>query len=413
MTKFTLIENPAAVPPLASDRNVQAFTVRRPERNASPLADVEVLLARYVAYPSEHARVAHCLWVQHAHAIAAFESTPRIAFLSAEPASGKTRALEVTELLVPRPVPAVNVTPAYLFRKVGDGPITPTVLFDEIDTIFGPKARNNEEIRGLLNAGHRRGAVAGRCVIRGKNIETEDIPAFCAVAIAGIGDIPDTIASRSIIIHMRRRAHHESVRPFRRRACTIEAEPLRESLAHWAAENLAPLADARPEMPAGVQDRDADVWEPLLAIADAAGGQWPQRAREAAVALVAASKENPPSPGIRLLADLRVVFAEADAMATVSILSALVALDESPWADIRGKALDDRGLAFRLKKYGVRPKVLRIGESTPRGYARADFHDAWSRYLPSSQANETSATSAANCPEDSLLANDFGQIHEG
>ena len=133
-----------------------------------------------------------------------WESTPRLAFLSAEPASGKTRALEITELLVPNPVVAVNVSPAYLFRKVGSEQGV-TLLYDEIDTVFGPKARENEELRGLLNAGHRKGAVAGRCVVRGKNIETEEIPAYAAVAMAGLGWLPDTILSRSVIIRMRRR----------------------------------------------------------------------------------------------------------------------------------------------------------------------------------------------------------------
>lgn len=113
----------------------------------------------------------------------AWESTPRIAFLSPEPGSGKSRSLEVSELLVPRPVEAVNVTPAYLFRKVGSDDGRPTVLYDEIDTVFGPRAKDNEEIRGLLNAGHRRGAVAGRCVVRGKIVMTEEIPAYCAVAL--------------------------------------------------------------------------------------------------------------------------------------------------------------------------------------------------------------------------------------
>ena len=132
----------------------------------SLLDDVHAFLGRFVAYPSEAAHVAHTLWIAHTHLMDAWESTPRIAFLSPEPGSGKTRALEVTELLVPSPVEAVNVTPAYLFRKVGDQKGAPTILFDEIDTVFGPKAKDNEEIRGLLNAGHRRGAVAGRCVVR-------------------------------------------------------------------------------------------------------------------------------------------------------------------------------------------------------------------------------------------------------
>ena len=123
---------------------------------------------------------------RHTHLMSAWEPTPRLAFLSPEPGSGKTRALEITQLLVPNPVEAVNVTPSYLFRKVGGEEGMPTILFDEIDTVFGPKAKENEEIRAQLNAGHRRGAVAGRCAIRGKAVMTEEIPAYCAVALAGL-----------------------------------------------------------------------------------------------------------------------------------------------------------------------------------------------------------------------------------
>jgi hypothetical protein len=140
-------------------------------------AKVYDFLGRFVAYPSERAHVAHVLWIAHAHCMDAWESTPRLAALSPEPASGKTRLLEISALLVPNPVEAINVTPAYLFRKVGGEDGLPTILFDEIDTVFGPKAKENEEIRALLNAGHRRGAMTGRCVVKGNTIETEDIPA--------------------------------------------------------------------------------------------------------------------------------------------------------------------------------------------------------------------------------------------
>ena len=194
---------------------------------AELLADVYALLGRFVAYPSDHAHVAHTLWLAHAHAMEAWDSTPRIAFLSPEPGSGKTRALEVSEILVPNPVEAVNVTPAYLFRKVGAEEGPPTILYDEIDTVFGPKAKDNEEIRGLLNAGHRRGAVAGRCVVRGKIVETEELPAYCAVALAGLGWLPDTLMSRAIVIRMRRRAPTETIEPYRRRDEIDEGHELR------------------------------------------------------------------------------------------------------------------------------------------------------------------------------------------
>ncbi len=167
--------------------------------NGADLLDgVEEFLARFVAYPSEAARIAHTLWIAHCWFMDPWESTPRIAFLSPEPGVGKSRALEVTEPLVPRPVHAVNTTPAYLFRKVSDEAGPPTILYDEIDTVFGPKAKDNEDVRGMLNAGHRRGAVAGRCVVKGKTVETEELPAYCAVALAGLDDLPDTIITRSV-----------------------------------------------------------------------------------------------------------------------------------------------------------------------------------------------------------------------
>jgi hypothetical protein len=355
------------------------------------LLDVESFLVRFVIYPSAHTKVAHVLWIAHTHLMEVWDSTPRIAFLSPEPASGKSRALEVSELLVPSPVEAVNVTVAYLFRKVGDQ--GSTILFDEIDTIFGPKAKENEDIRGLLNAGHRRGAVTGRCVVRGNAIETVEVPAYCALALAGLGWLPDTIMSRSVIVRMRRRKPNEKVTPFRRRTEVKAGHALRDRLAGWA-RSLGTIDLDAIDMPAGVEDRNADVWEALFAVADKARGDWPSRAREAAEALIKEVQETEPSLGIRLLADVRIVFGSHDEMTTESLLRSLHTLPEAPWNDLRGKPINDRGLALQLRKYGIRPKVIRVGDSTPRGYRREDFHDAWETYLPSPLSSEGSATSA-------------------
>lgn len=357
------------------------------------LADVYRFVGRFVAYPTEHAHVAHVLWVAHAHLMDRWDSTPRIAFLSPEPASGKSRALEVTSPLVPRAVMAVNTSPAYLFRKVADEAGRPTILYDEIDTVFGPKAKDNEEIRGLLNAGHRKGAVAGRCVVRGNQVFTEEIPAYCAVALAGLGGLPDTILSRAVIVRMRRRAKTEHVEPYRPRLNEPEGLRIGDRLAAWCASIQVSIQ--WPVIPAAVQDRDADIWEALLAIADAAGGDWPDRARVAAVALVTESKQTSPSLGVRLLADLHRVFANNDVLSTDFILKALVAIEESPWGDLRGKPLDSRGLSHRLGQYQIKPVTVRIGDSTPKGYRRTDLHDSWNRYLPSvAPESATSATRA-------------------
>jgi hypothetical protein len=358
------------------------------------LRKVYDFLGRFIAYPSEHAHVAHALWIVHAHLMDAWESTPRIAFLSAEPASGKSRALEATELLVPNPVAAVNVSPAYLFRKVGceEGA---TILFDEIDTVFGPKAKENEELRGLLNAGHRRGAVAGRCVVKGKEIMTEEIPAYAAVALAGLGWLPDTILTRSVVIRMRRRHEGEHVEPFRRRIHGAQGHDIHNLVDVWARAIESSIT--WPNLPPEIQDRDADVWEPLIAVADAVGGTWPKRSREAAVAIVAESKDREPSLGIRLLADVRTVFGDSVKMTSKAILAALHAMDEAPWKDLKGKPLDERGLANRLRQYSVKPKSIPVGEARPRGYVRADLYDAWVRYLPPIAAKSaTSATSTTS-----------------
>jgi hypothetical protein len=204
--------------------------------------------------------------------------------------------------------------------------------------------------------------------------------------------MPDTLLSRSVIIRMRRRHSGERVEPYRHRVHSHEGHRLRDALAAWAAGEVDELAEAYPNMPEGVQDRDADVWEPLLAVADCIGGEWPKKAREAAVSLVSDAKEAEPSLGVRLLADCNTVFGGADAMFTNVILKALHDLPEAPWNDLKGKALNDRGLALRLRQYGIKSKQVRIGDITRKGYERADFIDVWKRYLPSPPPSDTSET---------------------
>jgi hypothetical protein len=368
------------------------------------LCDIESFLSRFVAYPCEHARVAHVLWIAHTHLMDAWDSTPRIAFLSPEPSSGKSRALEVSELLVPRPIEAINVTPAYLFRKVADEDGRPTILYDEIDTVFGPKARENEEIRGLLNAGHRKHSMAGRCVVRGKQVFTEEIPAYCAVALAGLGNLPDTIIRRSVVIRMRRRSSSELIEPYRRRQCYAEGVKLRGRLAAWAESIESTVTKQWPEMPETVRDRDADVWEALLAVANAAGGNWPQRANVAAVTIVTLSQQSTPSLGIQLLADLRKIFGDREGLHRDTVLRELIDLDESPWRDIRGKQIDSRELSRILRKYEIKQVSVREDSVNAKGYRRSDLADVWDRYLPcvlpdesgTSDTNDTNAAEANN-----------------
>jgi hypothetical protein len=358
------------------------------------LDEVEAFLSRFVAYPTEAARVAHVLWIAHTHMMAAWFTTPRLAFMSAEKESGKTRALEVTEQLVPSAILSVDASPAYIIRRVAEGEAT--ILYDEIDALYG-SARLQEasvDVTKILNGGYRRGAKVHRCVMIGKRVETEELPSFAPVAMAGLKTLPDTLASRSIIIRMRRRASDEHVEQFRLRRIKPEADGIRERLAQWC-EAIAENVEDEPEMPDSIIDRAAECWEPLFSVADAAGCDWPKRARSAALALLSDSRDETSTPGIELLAHVREAFGDDDKLFTATLLERLHERDESPWKDIRGKPLDDRGLSARLRKYAIKSRDVRIGGQVRKGYVRDDFYDSWNRYLgPTGDLSATSATSA-------------------
>lgn len=359
------------------------FNFVRPEQlpeGAELLDAVRTFLARFVAFPSGHALTAVTLWTVHTHLMAAWENTPRLALLSPEPGSGKTRVLEVLELLTPHPMHVLNVSPAAIFRTIEKA--RPTLLLDEVDTVFTRNGKDDEhqDLRGLLNSGYRSGATIPRC--SGPLHEVRLFPTFCAVALAGLGDLPDTLMTRSVIVRMRRRAPGEHVEPFRRRLHGGEGEDLRKQLAAWSKAIVDEVTDVYPDLPTGITDRPADVWEPLLAVADAAGEQWPTLAREACVALVkAAQSTDSGSLGVRLLADLKQVFGDAAHLFTETILDGLHKMPEAPWDDLKGKPLDARGLANRLKSYGVASKKVRVGETTKQGYTAEDLHDPWQRYV--------------------------------
>lgn len=244
------------------------------------------------------------LWILHTHAFEASETTPYMSLSSAEKRSGKTRLLEVLELLVRSALPAANISTAAVFRVIEDR--QPTLLLDEIDAIFTPKT-DKEELRGILNAGYRQGAVVYR--MGGAKMTTlEPFSVFCPKVFAGIGELPDTIRDRSVGIRLERRTRDEQIERFRRRDVEEQAEPLRQSCESLASHHLATLTYARPVLPDELDDRAQDCWEPLLAIADLAGGDWPVRARAAAIQLSTGQEREDESMGAKLLKDIHAVF---------------------------------------------------------------------------------------------------------
>ncbi|HTF32185.1 MAG TPA: DUF3631 domain-containing protein [Myxococcota bacterium] len=366
----------------------------------APLLDrVVSVLRRYVVFQKAEHAVAIALWVAHTFIFEQFDSTPYLAITSAEKRSGKTRLLDVLEAIVARAWRSVMPSEAVVYRKISQD--KPTLMLDEVDAIYGPKAREHEGLRALLNAGYRRGTTVPRCVGKSADLELRDFEVYCPKALAGIGTLPDTIADRAIPIRLERRSRGEQVARFRQRDGTEECAPIMADLAAWAGS--VDFSLAHPEIPEELGDRAADFWEPLLAIADAAGAAWPEQARSAARKLHAEQEESEASVGVRLLADIWGVFnaQDEDTIFTEDLLEALNGLEDASWGDFRGRQLTAQGLSRLLKPYAIKPSTVRIGEETKKGYTRAQFQLAWDRYAPSSSSQSCSYPSQRHSPEDS------------
>jgi hypothetical protein len=357
--------------------------------DAELLDALHAALVRYVIFPSPEAADAVALWIAVTHTLPAFQHAPRLAINSPEKRCGKSRLLDVVAGTCHRPLMSVNATVAAIFRSIGDEH-PPTLLVDEADTMFGTKkvAEQNEDFRGLLNAGHQRGRPALRCV--GPNQTPTEFPSFAMAALAGIGGLPDTITDRAVNITMRRRRADEHVAQFRTRRDGPILAALQERLAEWSRSSMFQLGEAAPTMP--VEDRAADTWEPLVAVADLVGGRWPERARAACIQLTgetdAADEEG--SLNTRLLSDVRATFSSrmASFLSSAELVTALKRVEESPWDDFDFNA---RKLALRLNHFGIKPE--HNAAKTVRGYRLDKLHDAFTRYLRPevSNASDTDA----------------------
>ncbi|WP_412516485.1 DUF3631 domain-containing protein [Actinomadura madurae] len=366
----------------------------RPPINGAELLDaVREALTRYVVLPSPQAADAVTLWIAATHAQPAWPHAPRLVIRGPEKRCGKSRLLDVTEATCHVPFITVNSSPAAVYRSITDDP--PTLLVDEADTIFGPKAEGNEDLRGLLNAGHQRNRPAKRYDANANRVES--IPTFAMAALAGIGAMPDTIEDRAVIIRMRRRAPGETVAPFRYKRDRPPLRQLATDLAAWLRADLASLEAAEPAMP--VEDRAADTWEPLVAVADHAGGHWPERARAAVLALTAEADDNGEmSTRLRLLTDCRTAFGTDTALPTAVLLDRLKAEPEAPWDDYGPNGLTAMKLGTILREYEIRSDTIRFQTGQAKGYRRADFTDAWARYCPADDTPSGDAGPATVLP---------------
>lgn len=323
------------------------------------------------------------LWVLHTWAFKAAVSTPYLFIVSPQKQSGKTRMQETLEMLVQNPVRTSGVTEAVIFRVIDAE--HPTLMLDEADAIFAGTSERTEPIRGAIDSGNREGGVILRCVP--PDFHVKPFSTFCPKCIAGIdkGEYPETILDRSIVLRVSRKKPHETVSRFRYRDAEERARPLQESAASWAKQNIDALRSARPEEPEGLSDRAMDAWEPLFAIADLLGGEWPEQARHVALKLYAAEQAQEDTIQLMLLRAIRALFAgnhntRWPSVDLVDKLNNEVDGEDAPWLEQGG--LTAHSLARLLRPFEISPISIRINQTTMKGYKSESFADAFERYLP-------------------------------
>ena len=361
-------------------------------------------LTRYIHFAHLEQSWGVTLWIAATHLLTGdaypYDVFPYLLILSAEKESGKTTLLDLIEFTARTPRRVDDVSPAALGRIMTE---MPTVLIDEIDSLFGKGAEASESkqsLRGILNTGYRKGGVYTRADQKGK---VSDLPTFGPKALSGIGrHVPDTVVGRSIYIRMERKPRDSVLPKARLRKLREEGAVLRLDL-DKAVSALVPLyLDMDQVAPDTLSSRQQDIWEPLYAVAIASGLQsaWPLRAQRASETLTASDEESL-SIGVLLLRDVRLVFGDefgdTFAMHTSDIIgrgeyadenfghdsSGLCAIDDAPWATYnRGRPISPRQVSTLLKAFGIGVRRPRVGGRQAQGYIRDDFRKAWSTYLP-------------------------------
>jgi len=353
-----------------------------PVDGATLLEETVTAIRQYVILTQRQAK-ATALWAIFTHAFDAFDFSPRLVIGSAEKRSGKTRLVEVLDRIVSKPLFVSGITGAALLRVIDQH--VPCMLLDEIDTMMKGDPELRETLRGLINSGFdRAGARFIKNVpIPGGGYEPQVFSTWCPMLLAGIGKLPDTVADRSIRIEMERKRTDQKVKPLRA-GDGGELRDIGRKATRWVADNLAALRDAQPTPPTQIHDRAADAWAPLFAIADLAGGVWPERARRAAVELTD-DGDDQGSTLVALLVDIQAAFSAraSDRLSSEDLATDLGGLEHRPWAEDRaGRPITKARIARMLAPLHISPGTIRLADGrTAKGYYRSGFDDAFARYL--------------------------------
>lgn len=374
-------------PTTAADAAPAARKVTEPEDGAKLLSDLSAWYRRFVVLKAWQAD-ALALWTLHTHALPVTEpdATPYIVVKSPEPECGKTRLLETAQYVVRQAWYCIQPSEAVTYRYIEKA--KPTMLLDEADTIFNKKSDATEGLRALLNGGNRRSASVPRCKDKGGDVQLFSI--FCAKLIAVKGDcLPDTVLSRSFIIIMKRKTEADHIERMRARLVAPEGAKLAERAREFIAQNADSIRDTVSVLPEALAARDrlADSAEPLLAVADVAGGEWPKRGRDALVSFLKTAETGTSSEslGIVLLRDVAAILKgdTRHAVPMAELHSKLVKIEDSPWPRYhKGDPLSIRRMGELLRGFVGGAKSVKVLGETAKGYQRADLDDAIGRYVP-------------------------------
>jgi putative DNA primase/helicase len=344
-----------------------------PVNGAALLSEVEETMHRFVVCTDDTVTAA-TLWCAFTWFINVVQTAPLAIITAPEKRCGKSQLLDLMARLSRNPLQVSNTTGAALVRMVDQQ--APTLFIDEADSFM----KRSEDIRGIINSGHTRAQAFSMRVVKGEAVR---FSTWGAKAIAGIGQLADTIMDRGIILELRRKLPEENVERLRQVAPDLFPR-LVSMLARWSLDHLNVIRSAQPDIPKALNDREQDSWEPLLAIADCAGGKWPWLARSAAVSLSKQNADNTISAGIELLADIRDIFdsMRVNRLPSQDLLKGLTSDLSKSWCRYNhGAPMCPKQLAQMLKGYSIVPGTIRTLLGTPKGYKREQFADAFARYL--------------------------------
>jgi hypothetical protein len=348
-------------------------------------------ISTYVKLKAEHL-TAIVLWVLHTHSFGAADATSYLFLTSPQKQSGKTRLQEALEFLVRNPMRTSGISVAALFRSIEAQ--QPTLLFDEVDVIWGSKANGSEDLRGVLDSGNRKGGGIIRLVPDGEDWVPKKFSTWSPKCIAGIdkGHFPDTITDRSVMCRLDRKKPEDKVAAFRVRDAEETATPLREEAERWAEQNIDALAAARIEPVEGISDRAHEGFEPLLAIANQLGGDWPEEALNALTSLYRSELAMQDTLEVILLRALKTVMGDGECFGSKELATRLnsskVDDDDAPWVEWK-EQMTAHQLAKILKPFGIETASVRPdkgGDKIVKGYKRIWFLEIWERYLASDDA---------------------------